>query len=771
MSLFAWLHGMDQGEACKALSQDFGMRVESPAKPAAPPIAPRYPRPILPVPEGVPALTARKGEEGRWEYRDAAGRLLLLRVRTPDPEKGKTVITWTWCETGPGMAEWRPKAPEKPWPLYGWDRLARNPEARVLVVEGEKTADAAERIFPGIVAVTSGSSESAASARWEALAGREVIIWRDADEAGQGYENRVSELLLGIAKTVRQVALPDALTAWVKPGKDKPGGWDLADPVPDSVDLQAILDNGRKVETHEVDKDATSQPDNPIKRLAALHPLEYEKVREAEAERLGCRVSVLDEQVKAIRPKKPTEGRSSRSPTLCPQTEMWPETVVPARLLDEIKATIKTFIVCDEEVAVAGALWASFTWFIDVVQVAPIAVITAPEPRCGKTQFLDLLGRLVRRPLVASNISPAAVFRVIEAHRPTLMIDEADSFLKENEELRGVINSGHTRQSAYVIRTVGDDHEPQRFSTWGAKALSGIGRLAGTLMDRAVVLELRRKLKSERVQRLRHADPARFERLASQLATFADASSSAIQQARPTLPDELNDRAQDNWEPLLAIADHAGEQWPKIARDAALKLAGIEQDTVSQSGQLLADIRDAFSRNNPANVSNPKLSTADLIRDLSSDDLKPWNTFDHGRPITPSQLARMLKPYLIKPKDQKLPGGTTLKGYALDQFQDTFARYLDAPGGIIGPLPATSEQHQGPGCSPSENRAATTRYPQPDTASGVASESVTRDQGATSEPTSVLEGSGVAGEVGGVANRIDTFDLPPGGGGSITVDL
>ena len=244
ISLHAWVHGMGQGEACKVLAADFGIKTDGQAEPKDEP-APRYPRPILPVPEGVPALAQRKGEEGRWEYRDAEGRLLFLRVRTPDPAKGKAVITWTWCETGPGMAEWRPKAPDKPWPVYGLDRLARNPEARVLVVEGEKTADAAERIFPGMVAVTSGSVDSAASAGWEALAGREVWIWRDADEAGLKYQYKVAELLLGVTKTVRQVALPDAITAWRKPGKNKPGGWDLADPAPAGVDLQAILDGAK----------------------------------------------------------------------------------------------------------------------------------------------------------------------------------------------------------------------------------------------------------------------------------------------------------------------------------------------------------------------------------------------------------------------------------------------------------------------------------------------------------------------------------------------
>ena len=298
-----------------------------------------------------------------------------------------------------------------------------------------------------------------------------------------------------------------------------------------------------------------------VTRLAGLHPLEYEKLRETEANALGVRVGVLDKEVGIVRKARQEEGGKA---VMFPTIKVWNKAVDANKLLTEIHKTIKQFIICESDAAITATLWIVFTWFVDVVEVAPLAVITAPEKRCGKTQLLNLIGRLSRRPLMAANISPAATFRVIEAHCPTLLIDEADSFLKDNEELRGVINSGHTRQSAYVIRTVGDDHTPQQFSTWGAKAISGIGHLAETLMDRAVILELRRKLPRESVQRLRHAERGLFDRLASQLARFAEDAAQSIGEARPELPEALNDRAQDNWEPLLAIADYAGGEWPRI---------------------------------------------------------------------------------------------------------------------------------------------------------------------------------------------------------------
>jgi putative DNA primase/helicase len=350
--------------------------------------------------------------------------------------------------------------------------------------------------------------------------------------------------------------------------------------------------------------------------------------------------------------------------------EPWPESVGGAELLDDLRTTVQRFIVCNGETAVAACLWIAFTWFIDAVQVAPLGMITAPERRCGKTQLLSLIGSLSRRPLVASNISPAAIFRVVEAHAPTLLIDEADAFLRDNEEARGLLNSGHTRQSAYVIRTVGDDHEPKQFSTWGAKAISGIGHLHETLMDRSVILELRRKLPSESVERLRHAEPGLFDALASRLARWADDEAHAVSRARPALPDALNDRAQDNWEPLLAIADLAGGDWPRLARDAALRISGAEQDSKSLTAELLEDVRGVFEARRIE-----RMRSTDLLAALVEDEERPWAAYNRGRPMTPHQLSKRLGEYGIKPKNIRVSGGQG-KGYDLADMRDAFARYL-----------------------------------------------------------------------------------------------
>jgi putative DNA primase/helicase len=399
-----------------------------------------------------------------------------------------------------------------------------------------------------------------------------------------------------------------------------------------------------------------------IQRLSRLSPLEYDQVRREEAKALRVRSTVLDAAVRNARKQEDSDDLPF------PVVDPWPEPVDPAQLLSDIVVVVRRFIVCEKETAHAAALWVAMTWFIDVVQVAPLAIITAPEKRCGKSLLLSLLGRLSARAITASSISPAALFRTIDAWCPTLLIDEADAFIKDNEELRGLLNSGHTRESAYVIRTQGENFTPTRFNTWGAKALAGIGHLSDTLMDRAVVLELRRRLPHEEVDRIRHAEPDLFDVQRAKLARLADDYRDQVRKARPPLPQSLNDRAQDNWEPLLAIAMTAGNEWLKIGCAAALKLSGGENDSQTTGIELLSDIREIFT-------DRDRISSVDLITLLCNDEEKPWGTFNRGKPITPRQVARHLREYGIHSHTIRM-GVDVTKGYTLEQFKESFSRYL-----------------------------------------------------------------------------------------------
>jgi len=369
-----------------------------------------------------------------------------------------------------------------------------------------------------------------------------------------------------------------------------------------------------------------------------------------------------------VKAEKASLQEENQSPF--PEIEPWHEPINPADLLTEISETIKRFIVCQNETVTAATLWAAMTWFIDVIHVAPLAVITAPEKRCGKSQMLFLLSRIVNRPLAASNISSAALFRSIDTWQPTLLIDEADTFMRENEELRGIINCGHTRDSAYIVRVFGDDHTPRIFNVWGTKALAGIGKLPETIMDRSITLELRRKKLEETVERLRHAEPEIFRKLAKKLSRFAQDYSDKVRHSKPILPNTLNDRAQDNWEPLFAIAEIAGEEWLQLARIAALKLSIHSDQSESVGIQLLFDIQEIYE---PQRID--RFTTSELITALCKDDEKPWATYNRGRSITPRQVACRLKEFGII--SNTIRSGTTIaKGYHYLHFADAFTRYL-----------------------------------------------------------------------------------------------
>ncbi|MGF6807424.1 hypothetical protein OKW30_002550 [Paraburkholderia sp. Clong3] len=415
---------------------------------------------------------------------------------------------------------------------------------------------------------------------------------------------------------------------------------------------------------------AAESLDEAVARLADLSALEFDRIARDEAKRLGVKVSNLEKAVKEAR----AEGANADGGDLFEPVEPWHETVNGEAMLNELVTTVQRFIVCQLETAQAVALWITMSWLMHVVGIAPLAVITAPEKRCGKTQLLDLMSRLVFRPLASSNISPAALYRAIDAWSPTLLLDETDAALKGNEDLRGLLNSGHTRPSAFALRTVGDDHQPKRFSTWGAKALAGIGHLAPTLMDRAILLELRRKLPHERVEKLRHNEEEPFKRLRSQLARWTSDNAEAVRLARPTPPESLHDRAADNWEPLMQIAAVAGGAWPAIAHNAALVLSDSDDATPSAGVELLTDIRAAFDRKLVAT-----LPLADLLDELLADDEAPWSTWNRGRPMNARQLGKKLREFAIASRSVRF-GNRVKKSLSLDQFAEAFQRYLtDVP--------------------------------------------------------------------------------------------
>jgi putative DNA primase/helicase len=125
------------------------------------------------------------------------------------------------------------------------------------------------------------------------------------------------------------------------------------------------------------------------------------------------------------------------------------------------------------------------------------------------------------------------------------LIDEADTFLKENDELRGILNTGH-RRGGQVLRTVGDDHEPRQFSTWAPAAIAMIGRLPDTLHDRSVIINLRRRKPTEEVKSFRRDRADDLHVLARKMARWAQDHQVQLTASDPDMGELIN-RGADNW--------------------------------------------------------------------------------------------------------------------------------------------------------------------------------------------------------------------------------
>jgi hypothetical protein len=335
---------------------------------------------------------------------------------------------------------------------------------------------------------------------------------------------------------------------------------------------------------------------------------------------------------------------------------------------------------------IAVVLWIGTSYVYNSFEVAPYLHVKSPEMRSGKTLLLEVIELLCREPLRTANLSPAALFRALDKMHPTLLIDEADAIFPaksrrngdgSKEDLRALINSGY-RRGTKTLRIGGPRRDTlEEFDAFGPKALAGIGELPDTIADRAIPIRLQRKPKTVKVERFRirlvRDDAAD---IADRLAWTLEGLGDELADAWPTLPDQLSDRAQDIWEPLLAVAEHAGGPWPRRAIAAAVHLHTSGDQAGETIGvQLLADCHTEFG-------SDEHLWTGTLLERLHLLDEAPWSDW-YGKPITARFLADRLRPYGIRSRNVRTSDGQA-KGYRRSDFADAWSRYLPDP-----PTPST----------------------------------------------------------------------------------
>jgi hypothetical protein len=260
--------------------------------------------------------------------------------------------------------------------------------------------------------------------------------------------------------------------------------------IPSSIAMVPPMskDDINRKDSRRLPADLTKDSEGEIARLAGLSRLKYEEQRKIAAESLGISVTGLDAAVREERRSTSGQGK----PLELFEPKPWDMVVTGPELLAELISALRRHVVMSEGETVATALWIIHCHAFTAFTGTPRLAIISPEKQRGKTTLLDLLSVLVPRPLLTANVGPAAVFRAIEKAQPTLLIDEADTFLRANDELRGILNSGH-RQGGSTLRCVGDDHEPRAFTTWAPAAIAMIGRLPDTLEDRSVAVRLRRR--------------------------------------------------------------------------------------------------------------------------------------------------------------------------------------------------------------------------------------------------------------------------------------
>ncbi len=335
--------------------------------------------------------------------------------------------------------------------------------------------------------------------------------------------------------------------------------------------------------------------------------------------------------------------------------EPWPEAVDGEALLRDVADLVERYIVLASGAAEVMALWSAHTYLLDVAEHTPYLALVSPTRRCGKTQALRIVAALARRALRADDVSPAALYRVIEATSPTLVIDELDR-VHPDSDIWGIVNSGHTRGGA-VLRCVdtGEDQEPRAYATWAPKVVAYIRGSRPTVPeateDRCIRIVLQRRGRDDVRERLRSRElEAAAEPIRRRLMRWTTDIRDRLGDARPAIPDDLDDRAADGWEPLLAIADAAGGRWPARARELAVTYsADRAEDEQEAPGVLVVlDLAELLGRGD-LRPDGLGLAAEQMVAALRSLPDRPWATWGKERSgLTPHALGRLLRPHGVR---------------------------------------------------------------------------------------------------------------------------
>ncbi len=352
-------------------------------------------------------------------------------------------------------------------------------------------------------------------------------------------------------------------------------------------------------------------------------------------------------------------------------------------LLSEISCMFKKYVHLPVEAPTILALWVIHTYAFQQFEYTPRLVIYSPEPRCGKTTLINLIKEMCNLSLMTTNITAAATFRMINQFKPTLLIDEADTFLKNNEDLRGILNTGYHCEGK-ILRMVDKSPFPGLFDCFAPCAIASIGTIQQTIMDRSILIPMERSMPNEQPQKLRIKEIQRqTEVIRQKCAKFAE---NIRYNSQVVIPEELNSRQQDIWEVLLTIAETISPMCAERTRQFAVSLAQkAQKDYETLRLMLLTDIREIFLRED-----TDSLQSTWLCDELGKMEERPWKEICKGKQINPAFLANQLKFFGIRTEKCNY-GSTTKHLYIKDKFASIFLRYLPP---IQEKTPASSTEAQ-----------------------------------------------------------------------------
>jgi hypothetical protein len=427
-----------------------------------------------------------------------------------------------------------------------------------------------------------------------------------------------------------------------------------------------------------------------ITRLQSLPQLDYEVQRVAAAKQLRMRVSTLD---KVVRCRNGVDGRKAPAVAV---VERVSSPVNGAKLLDDVATFVGRFLAHPSVYThIAHVLWIGHTHFMDCWESTPRLAAMSEEPTSGKSRLLEVTEHLVPNPVMTIGPSESYLFRKIgDEARPTILFDEIDTVFGPKappaEGIRRLLNAGH-RKGAKVGRTVVGSGKPytEDIPAYAAVAVAGLhlDELPDTLRKRAVIIKMRTRLKTEKVEpwRIRLHEPQAKE-LGRKLTTWAASAGKDIRW--PNMPAGIEDRDADVWEPLIAVADAAGGDWPNKARIAAVAMVALTQhQAMSRGVRLLRDLRRIWE-------DARAWHTADLLNKLQGLPESEWKAVEGRRNALDDRgLAKLLGGYDINSEDIKLCG-KTLKGYwrtdlreGKASLSDAWERYLAPEKGQLGQPP------------------------------------------------------------------------------------